>query len=184
MLGRIPDRVSVKMSGKLSSLALACYTSLSLLPASPAYAEEGSCGIDWKKLQLSQQQQQQIELLDGQWNQTYLSIQPSLVDDQHKLQRMLTDPKSDSMTIMMLQQSIDQKKNNLKASATSIYLKKRQLLNQQQQRKLEEMIKEMMDQRMNQKIANPGSSSLNAQPGNDRIQNLFQKVRDVMPRQE
>lgn len=142
-----------------------------------AQADESHCNIDWQRLQLSSQQNQQIQMLEGQWNQAYLDIQPAIVEDQRRLTRLLSDPKSDALEIMTLQQGIARRKEQLRSVATANYLRKRQVLNDDQQRSLEDMIRQVLATR--QRTLNPGSQT---DVMSDRIQGLFERVRNVWPR--
>lgn len=142
-----------------------------------AFADEVHCAVDWRRLQLSAEQNQQVQVLEAEWNQQYMEVQPSIVEEQRKLTRLLSDAKSDPLEIMSLQQSIARKREQLRAAATTNYLKKRQILNGAQQRTLEDMIRQIIAER--QRMANPGSQT-DVMP--DRIQSLMQRVRNIWPR--
>jgi len=164
---------SMKISrGSILVLALlgACITGTSL----PARAGEDSCKIDWTQLELSPAQSQQIHTLEAQWNQEYMQVQPSVIDEQKRLTRLLSDPRSDPLEVMTLQQSIARKKEHLRASATASYLRKRQVLNDGQRQALEDMIRQAVAQR--QRVLSPGSQT-EVMP--DRVQNLMQRVRNI-----
>ena len=113
---------------------------LGLTEGLPAGADEIRMGINWQRLNLTPSQCQQIQQLESQWNHDFMEIQPSIIEDQRKLTRLLSDPKSDPLEIMALQQSIARQKEHLRAAATANYLRKRQLLNDGQQHGLEDMI--------------------------------------------
>ena len=93
----------------------------------PAFAEENCC-VDWSKLNLTQQQNQQIQTLESQWQQDYNQIKPSIQDEQRRLQRLLETHNADPVELMAVQQSITRKKEQLNAAATANYLRKRQVL--------------------------------------------------------
>lgn len=139
-----------------------------------ASADELRMGINWQRLNLTPGQSQQIHTLESQWNHDYMEVQPSIVEDQQKLRRLLANPKPQELEIMALQQSIARKQEQLRAAATANYLRKRQLLNETQQRSLEEMIQHAVAER--QRMANPGSQT-DVMP--DHIQNLMQRVRNI-----
>ncbi len=143
----------------------------------PSLADEDGCRIDWTHLELTPTQTQQIRTLEAQWNQEYMQVQPSVIDDQRRLSRLLSDPRSDPLEVMALQQSIARKKEHLRASATASYLRKRQVLNDGQRQALEDMIRQAVAQR--QRVLSPGSQT-EVMP--DRIQNLMQRVRNIWPR--
>lgn len=142
-------------------------------------ADEGHCCIDWNKLNLTPTQSQQIHGLEAQWNQSYSEIKPSILEDQAKLQRLLADHTSDPVEIMALQQTIARKKEQLNALATANYLKKRQLLNDNQQEHLEFMVRQVVASR--QRGMSPASQT-EVMP--DRVQDLIQKVRNIWPVQQ
>ena len=151
----------------------ACITGTS----SPACAGEDGCKIDWTHLELNPSQSQQIGNLEAQWNQEYMQVQPSVIDEQKRLTRLLSDPRSDPLEVMTLQQSIARKKEHLRASATASYLRKRQVLNDGQRQALEDMIRQAVAQR--QRVLSPGAQT-EVMP--DRVQNLMQRVRNIWPR--
>ena len=158
--------------GLILVLALlgACMTGASL----PAWAGDDGCRIDWAHLELTPEQSQQIHSLEAQWNQEYMQMQPSVIDEQKRLTRLLSDPRSDPLEVMTLQQSIARKKEHLRASATASYLRKRQVLNDGQRQVLEDMIRQAVAQR--QRVLSPGAQT-EVMP--DRVQNLMQRVRNI-----
>jgi len=159
---------------KSAAFNLALLLSSELFTA--ALADDVHCAINWKRLGLSAQQSQQIQYLETQWNTEYMEIQPGIVEDQRKLTRLLADPKSDSLEIMALQQSIARKREQLRSAATANYLRKRQILSEGQQHALEDMIREAIAER--QHVTIPGSQ---ADVAPDRIQSLIERVRNIWP---
>lgn len=157
---------------KRPALVLAC--ALGLASGGQAFADELRMCINWQRLNLTPQQSQQIQVLEQQWSHDYMEIQPSIVEDQHKLTRLLSDPKSDPLEIMALQQAIARKREQLRAAATTSYLRKRQLLNENQQHGLEDMIHQAVAER--QRAASPGMQT-DVMP--DHIQSLIQRVRNI-----
>ena len=152
-------------------------TLISAATVCPVFADEGGhCHIDWSKLNLSAQQSQQIQQLQQDWERQYNEIKPGISDDQRKLTRLLADHTSDPVEIMALQQSIARKKEALNAAATANYLKKRQLLNDNQQHSLELMIKQVVAE--HQRMMNPGQQ-IEVMP--DRIQDIMQRMRQIWP---
>jgi Spy/CpxP family protein refolding chaperone len=150
------------------AMSIACFSS--------AWGDEQQhCHIDWDHLNLTPEQSQQIHELDNQWNKDYIELKPSIVDDQHRLTRLLSDHNSDPVEIMALQQSIARKKENLNGIATANYLKKRQLLNENQQCALEAMIRQAIVARQRSATA----TQTDAMP--DRVQDLMEKVRHIWP---
>ncbi len=136
----------------------------------PAFAEENCC-VDWSKLNLSAQQNQQIQTLESQWQQDYNQIKPSIQDEQRRLQRLLETHNADPVELMAVQQSITRKKEQLNAAATANYLRKRQVLNENQQHQLGVMIQARIDAK--QKELHPNVQT-NEMP--TRLQGLMQRV--------
>lgn len=167
------------MSMKTSSLKQIALSMLVMMAAAgpfapPSFATDPHCPIDWSQFHLSQQQQQQLAVLDGQWDRSYNQIKPEMVADQQRLSDLLADTKSDPLEVVSLQQSIARKKEQLRSLATSIYLRKRQILNQEQQLQLEESMRQYMDAKRRQ---GSGGSQTDAMP--DGINNLINKVRNM-----
>ncbi len=146
----------------------------------PAYAEGGPtrCHIDWTKLNLSPQQNQQIQTLEASWIKEYQELAPSIQEDQKRLAQLLADRQADPVEVMAVQQSIAQKKEKLHNEALKNFLKKKQILNDNQKQQLEFMLKQSIEERQKQ------INSSNDQVMPDRIQNLMQKVRNIWPIQQ
>src|SRR5438067_1837805 len=164
----------MEISRKLLSVtsATVCGAAFFVLPA---FADDVAAqNINWSRLQLNPQQSQHIQMLEAQWNHDYMEVQPSIVEDQRRLTRLLADPKSDPLEIMALQQAIARKREQLRSTATASYLRKRQVLNDGQQHELEDMMRQMIDQ--HQHMA-PGGFQTGVMP--DHIQNLIQRVRNI-----
>jgi len=87
------------------------------------------------------------------------------------LQKAIADHNSDPVQIMALQQSVARKKEQLSNAAMQNYLSKKKVLNETQQKQLEEMIRKEMQTRRAQMY--PGA---NASPEPDRLQNLMQRI--------
>jgi Spy/CpxP family protein refolding chaperone len=106
--------------------------------------DDGKCCVDWKKLNLSSVQTQQIQTLEQDWNTKYMKIQPEILEHQRKLAKLLMDPKSDPLEIMATNQRIAHLREQLRNEATTNYLKKRAILNGDQQHQLEFMMQQMI----------------------------------------
>ena len=136
----------------------------------PAFAENQCC-VDWSKLNLSAQQNQQVQQLEAQWQQDYSQIKPAIAEEQRKLQRLLESHNADPVELMAVQQSLQRKKDQLNQAATANYLRKRQVLNENQQHQLEQMIRQRIAEK--QKDIHPNVQS-NEMP--NRLQDLMQRV--------
>lgn len=137
----------------------------------PAFADNQACCVDWSKLNLSAQQNQQVQQLESQWQQDYGQIKPAIAEEQRKLQRLLESHNADPVELMAVQQSLQRKKDQLNQAATANYLRKRQVLNENQQHQLEQMIRQRIAEK--QKEMHPNVQS-NEMP--NRLQDLMQKV--------
>jgi hypothetical protein len=78
---------------------------------------------------------------------------------------------------MALQQSVARKREQLRSEATANYLRKRQVLNQNQQHQLENMLRQQMD--MRQRQIRPSGFQPDVMP--DKIQDLMRRVRNIWP---
>lgn len=109
--------------------------------------------VEWKKLSLSAPQSQQIQSLEQDWNSKYMKLQPDILEHQRKLAKLLMDPKSDPLEIMSTNQRIAHLKEQLRNEAVTNYLKKRAVLNSDQQHQLEGMMSHMIATR--QQLGSP-----------------------------
>ena len=130
--------------------------------------------IDWSKLNLSAQQSKQIGDLDRQWHQNYNQLQPSIADDQKTMVKLLGTCGSDPVEIMALEATIAHKRDQLSALATVNFLKKRQLLTENQQHGLETLMHQLI-------LAHSRdvSAGIFTEFTPDHIQGLVQKVRSI-----
>ncbi len=101
----------------------------------------------YDRLNLNGRQAERIEGLDSDWKYHYAELGPRLQATQKRLMVLLATPKSDPLEITGVQQSINQLKEQLSEQATANYLRKRSLLNQDQQRQLEGWLRRMVAQR-------------------------------------
>ena len=130
----------------------------SMIGAVPVFADdEGKCCVDWKKLSLSTAQSSQIQALEQDWNAKYMKIQPEILTEQRKLAKLLMEPKSDPLEIMSTNQRVAHLKEHLRNEATTNYLKKRAILNSDQQHQLETMMQQMIATRQQSAATVPQS---------------------------
>jgi len=125
---------------------------LSVVTPSPAMADGGTqdcthCNIDYEKLNLTDSQKTQIQKYDTEWFQEYQKTQPEIQDLQQQFKDLLASPKVEATEVMRVQQQIDQKRSGLKTKATQILIKKRRLLSSNQNKLLDNMIKEEISKR-------------------------------------
>jgi len=133
----------MKISKRLYATTLAI-SATSFFAGNAAIADDDNKCVDWKKLNLSSTQSQQIQVLEQDWNTKYTKMQPEILEHQRKLAKLLMDPKSDPLEIMSTNQRIAHLKEHLRNEATTNYLKKRAILNADQQHQLESMMQQMI----------------------------------------
>jgi hypothetical protein len=141
-----------------------------------AYGPSDRPICDWTKLNLSDDQSKQVQEIEAAWDQKYHELMPSLLDDQHKLSKLLGDHNSDPVEIMTLQTSIARKREQLNAVALATYLKKKAVLDDNQKHLLELMTKRAIAERHK----NDASASADEELP-DHIQDLMQRVRNIWP---
>jgi Spy/CpxP family protein refolding chaperone len=164
------------MSAALS-LAAGCALEVSFPPESMAQeTQPTSCNVDWTKLNLTPVQSSQIQTLEQQWYKDFNELSPQIRDEQSKLQKLLSDHNADPIQVMALQQSIARRREQLSNAAMQNYLNKRKVLDEKQQKQLEDMMRVMISNRKAQMY--PGSQT-EVMP--DKIQNLMRKVREILP---
>lgn len=139
---------------KIGALALAfCLGNLNLqLTSLPAFAGDtqqpcGHCRIDYTRLDLTSDQSNKIQALDRDFQEKYQQIKPAIVENQQKVKRLMASPQSDATEIMMVQQKIDDLQGELRRFAAQILIKKKDCLNPTQKERLEQMIKEELIKR-------------------------------------
>lgn len=131
-----------------AALAVAACAALLAMPAQAQDPQRGhSRCVDWTKLNLTQQQSQQISQLDSEWRAKFTQVQPQIAQNQQKLQQLLSDSKADPLEIMATQQNIARLKESLRNDATTNYLRKRAVLNEPQQHQLEAMLQQFVLER-------------------------------------
>jgi hypothetical protein len=106
----------------------------------------------YDKLNLNPHQADRIVDLDQDWKQHYQQINPRLKMAQQRLMDLLATPKSDPLEVTSAQQRVNMLKEQLSEQATANYLRKRSLLNTQQQRQLEGYLKRMVAERQQRKF--------------------------------
>jgi hypothetical protein len=106
----------------------------------------------YDKLNLNPNQAERIQNLDQDWRSRYNDIGPRLKNAQNRLVELLSTPKSDPLEITSQQQRVNQLKEQLSEQATANYLRKRSLLNTDQQRQLEGLLKRMVAERSRNKL--------------------------------
>ncbi len=160
-------------------ISLAAISSLTIVASStrPAFADGktpcGHCEIDYEKLNLSKDQSVKIQQLDQEWFEKYQKLQPEIQEKQQKVKKLMADPKADSTDLIMLQKKVDSLISELKGEATKILIKKKELLSNQQRDQLQQMLKDEMGKRRQQREGTPPSQ----QPV--RWQKIWQNINGI-----
>ena len=162
---------------KSAPIACALLLFLSGFTMAPASADDVNATVkptcvDWKRLNLTAQQTQQIDQLTQEWNSKYMRIQPQIISLQRKIKTRFADPNSDPLEIMATQQSLARLQEELRNEAMANYLRKRSLLTEVQQRQLETMMQQMVAER--QQRCMPQSNQPDEQNG---FMSIIHKVR-------
>lgn len=109
-----------------------------IISTSPAYSLVTK--INWDDLNLSSRQKMDICKLDTHWKEISTDLRQSLSRYQNQLKIQLSDRFSTDCDIKYSQKQIQLRQQQLQNEATDTFLKKRQVLNQDQRAKLHEMI--------------------------------------------
>jgi hypothetical protein len=160
---------------RLEALAASCI--LWGLGAAPLMAQEPNsqvthCCVDWKRLNLNQPQSDQIQQLEQQWSSQYVQLKVQIRNQQLKLRRELGDPRTDPLEIVSTQQSILRLQEQLRNEATTNYLHKRALLNEDQQHQMEAQLHQMVIERQQRAMGQKPQEDQNA-----GIMGLINKIR-------
>lgn len=139
------------------------------LMASTALPVSADESIKWSRLNLTPQQQTQIQQLEAEWSTKYLRIQPQIIEGKKKLQKLFADPNADPLEIMNTQQSVMRLQEELRTAATANHLKKRAVLTPQQRRQYEMMMQTMLVERQR--------GNLGASGQNTGLMDMIQKAR-------
>jgi Spy/CpxP family protein refolding chaperone len=162
-----------------AALSVAAGVAMDVSQSNPCLAQDSttsSCSVDWNKLNLSAAQTAQIKELDQEWYRESGELKRQIRDEQIKLQHALSDHTSDGMQVISYQQTVEGRKGELRILATRIYLAKKKVLNEDQKRQLEDMMRAAVQNRKSQMF--PGSQT-EVMP--DKIQSLMQRVRGIWP---
>ncbi|HEY9755727.1 MAG TPA: hypothetical protein V6C97_11235 [Oculatellaceae cyanobacterium] len=141
----------------------------------PVFAD-GHCHVHWDKLNLSPQQSQQIQQIEDGWLKTYSETAPMIADEQQRLRKKIGEH-CDQLEIIQLHNAIDRQQMQLRQTAMMTFLKKRAVLNDNQQRSLEVMMNAEINRR--QQELNPGSGQSEVPNG---VQDLLERVHNAFPK--
>jgi Spy/CpxP family protein refolding chaperone len=142
----------------------------------PVCADGQHCHVHWEKLNLTPQQSQQIQQIEQGWEKTYSETAPLIADEQQRLSKKLGEH-CDQLEIIQLHNSIDRKQMQLRQTAMMTFLKKRAVLNDNQQRSLEVMMNTEIDRRRAE--LNPGAGQNEVPNG---VQDLLERVHNAFPK--
>lgn len=143
------------VDNRLGKTLVACAVAFAV--CLPVAADDA--GINWSRLNLTAQQQTQIQQLEAEWSSKYLRIQPQIIEGKKKLQKLFADPHADPLEIMNTQQSVMRLQEELRTAATANHLKKRAILTVPQRRQYEMMLQTMLVERQRGNLGTHGQSS-------------------------
>jgi len=146
------------------------------LSVSAAMAQDDRVLCDWNKLGLSDSQLKQVQQVETNWEEKYAELMPALVDDQKHLSKLLAERDSDPIELMAVQASVARRREQLNALALAAYLKKREVLDENQKHALELMMKRAIAERQR-----TDASAYTNEEMPDHIQGLMQRVRNIWP---
>lgn len=132
----LPNQVKTRLSAFSLRWDRASVVSTIVLLACPALALAKD--IDWDSLNLSPQQEVQIERLEDSWEKTHAEVGTQIQRDMAELRNIL--PTGDSQRIRGLQNRITTNKTYLMNQSMDIFLKKRDMLTPAQRNQLQQMI--------------------------------------------
>lgn len=165
---------------KIGALTLAFCLGISIiqLTSTKAYAADpqqpcGHCRIDYTRLDLTPDQSNKIQGLDKEFQDKYQQIKPAITENQQKVKKLMASSSSDATEIMMVQQKIDDLQGELRRFAAQILIKKKDCLNPTQRERLEQMIKEELIKRGQDK------GGVQANPVPQRWQKLIRGVEGI-----
>jgi Spy/CpxP family protein refolding chaperone len=94
--------------------------------------------IDWDTLNLSPQQETQMQRLEGNWQKTHQEVNSQIEKDTEEMKELLLT--GDSQRIRQLQNRISTNKMYLMNESTDTFLKKRDILTPAQRSQLQKML--------------------------------------------
>lgn len=130
---RLFDRLCILKAPCVCGLLLSLVTGL----ACAEYVQ-----VQWERLELSQDQRSNLTHLDKQWQNRYSELVPRIQANEQRLRKLMNASHPDEREIMQLQQEIHEDKLQLKMDATQIFLHKRRILSQDQDKKLMKLMQQ------------------------------------------
>ncbi len=100
----------------------------------------GDSSIHWDTLNLTAEQQSEIERLESQWRKVYGEVYPQIQRDKNELRRLLNSVQCDDRQVMEIQERIQTNEQRLRQEATRTFLNKKGQLNQTQKMRLHQMM--------------------------------------------
>ncbi len=110
-------------------------------PESPGRMSHASRCIDWRALNLSEEQEIAIDGLERQWQQTFSQVYPKLRTDQQTLQTLLQSQQASENQVLALQERIHDQQDRLRREAMRTFMKKKSYLSSSQQEQLHAMMR-------------------------------------------
>lgn len=122
---------------KTPTILILCAMMVLFMPL--ALAKKGG-NVDWKQLNLSPAQSQNINKIESEWERTYRQLSPQIERDKQALMQELGSPNPDRQKVMQLQTRIEQNKMKLKNASMDVYLEKSEQLDSGQKKQLKQMM--------------------------------------------
>ncbi len=91
-------------------------------------------------MNLTPQQQNNMDRLDSSWKKTYAEVYPQIVRDKSTLRHLLQSPNSDEQQILQLHERIRKNEELLHQEAIRNFLDKKKQLDPTQRQKLQELM--------------------------------------------
>jgi Spy/CpxP family protein refolding chaperone len=131
-----PELATRLFAGKGRSAWAYLLSAVVLLGTTAALCEARQ--IDWDTLNLSPQQETQMQHLEGNWQKTHQEVNTQIEKDMEEMKDLLLT--GDSQRIRQLQSRISTNKMYLMNESTDTFLKKRDILTPAQRSQLQKML--------------------------------------------
>lgn len=133
------SHVHLKSNNRISLWSTVAFA-VSLVVAQQLPAQADRWRDPYARMQLSDEQRQQISGFQRQWQTQYARLKPQLRRQQEKLVTLLSDGRSDPLEITQTQQRISSLQEQLTNQATFNVLQKRRVLKPHQRQQLRQML--------------------------------------------
>lgn len=136
----LESTVRVKPEFLLRGLLILTVCLLTLVAQGVSQVSWADPHISWDSLNLSPEQENEIDRLESQWKRLYTELYPQIQRDKNELRRLLNSAQSDERMIMELQNRIQNNEQRLRQEATRTFLNKKGQLSPNQKVRLQQMM--------------------------------------------